>query len=456
MTTDITLDGTTLTCEQVGAVARGEARVAVGSTAAAQAAWRASSQLHGPVYGRTTGVGANKDVAVHEQGLDLVRSHAGGAGPMVEEERARAMLVIRLNQILRGGSGVNPGVLPVLAYAINGGFTPPVRLYGAIGTGDLTALSTAALCLTGEVPWRRASWSPEKEPSFALSGSDALPFMSANAMTLGDAALACAGLRPLLEASIGVAAQSWRAVDASDEPLEQPVQDARRHPGQARVATRLRRLLVPGPSPRLQDPYGYRALPQVHGAAFDALDTAEQVVTTDMNSAAENPLIAGGRAWHNGNFHTAPVALALDGLRAALVQTASLSTARLATMMEPAYTGLIPFLADRPGASGALILEYVAYDALATLRNLAAPVTLGGAVLSRSVEDHAGFGTQAARACLATREPYEIVLACELVAAVRAQRQRGRSSDVPLDPRMEDRPLDADIEAARTALPAFA
>ncbi|GAA4578222.1 aromatic amino acid ammonia-lyase [Planotetraspora phitsanulokensis] len=456
MTTDITLDGTTLTCEQVGAVARGEARVAVGSTAAARAAWHASGQLHGPVYGRTTGVGANKDVAVHEQGLDLARSHAGGAGPLVGEDRTRAMMVIRLNQLLRGGSGVNPGVLPVLAYAINEGFTPPVRLYGAIGTGDLTALSTTALCLTGEVPWRRAPWSPDQAPSFALSGSDALPFMSANAMTLGDAALACAGLRPLLGASIGVAAHSWRAVDASDEPLEQPVQDARRHPGQARVATRLRRLLTPGPSPRLQDPYGYRALPQVHGAAFDALDMAERVVTTDMNSAAENPLIAGGRAWHNGNFHTAPVALALDGLRAALVQTASLSTARLATMMEPAYTGLIPFLADRPGASGALILEYVAYDALATLRNLAAPVTLGGAVLSRSVEDHAGFGTQAARACLATLEPYEIVLACELVAAVRAQRQRGLSCDVPLDPRMEDRPLDADIEAARAALPGFA
>ncbi|GII55664.1 histidine ammonia-lyase [Planotetraspora thailandica] len=460
MTTDITLDGTTLTCEQVRVVARGRARVALGSTAAAQAAWEAASRLQGPVYGRTTGVGANKDVALPEQGLGLLRSHAGGAGPLVDDERARAMLVVRLNQLLRGGSGADPGLLPALADTINGGFTPPVRLYGAIGTGDLTALATAALCLAGEIPWRRAPWSPPEEPSFPVSGSDALPFISANAMTLGDAALACAQLRPLLDASIGVAAQSWRAVDASGEPLEQPVQDARRHPGQARVATRLRRLLVPGPSsPRLQDPYGYRALPQVHGAAFDALDTAEHAVTTDMNSAAENPLIAGGRAWHNGNFHTAPVALALDGLRAALVQTASLSTARLATLMEPAYTGLVPFLAERPGASGALILEYVAYDALATLRHLAAPVTLGGAVLSRSVEDHAGFGTQAARACLAAREPYEIVLACELVAAVRARRQRGIAIEPPLDVldgRLEDRSLEADIEAARAALPSLA
>ncbi|WP_062435714.1 aromatic amino acid lyase [Herbidospora daliensis] len=437
-TRTVLLDGSTLTCDEVRAVGYGTAKVELGSVSRAEDAFAAAREQTGPVYGRTTGVGANKDVEVHEPGLDLLRSHAGGAGPLVGPARATAMLTVRLNQLLRGGSGINPALLPVLAEAINGGAAPPIRLYGAIGTGDLTALSTTALCLLGETPWTG--------PRFPLASADALPFISSNALTLADAALACADLARLLEASVRVAARTWRAAGASVEPLAYEVQRARRHPGQARVAAALSALLDDcSPAGRLQDPYGYRALPQVHGAAFDALDVARRAVEIDMNSAAENPLIAGEAAWHNGNFHTAPVALALDALRAALVQTASLSTARLATLMEPAYTGLLPFLAGSPGGSGALILEYVAHDALASLRQLAAPVTLGGAVLSRSVEDHAGFGTQAARACLAAREPYEIILACELVAADRALAIR--AGDHPAD-----RSLEADIEAARSAL----
>lgn len=109
--------------------------------------------------------------------------------------------------------------------------------------------------------------------------------------------------------------------------------------------------------------------------------------------------------------------------------------------MDPAYTGRLPFLADRPGASGALILEYVAQDALADLRHLANPATTGTAVISRGVEDHAGFATQAARHTLRCLEPLEIVLACERTAAVRA-----------LHTPAPDRPLTADLEASRTAL----
>ncbi len=207
------------------------------------------------------------------------------------------------------------------------------------------------------------------------------------------------------------------------------------------MAARLRGLLAHEPTTRVQDPYGYRAFAQVHGAAMDALDRATTTVEIDLNASTENPLFAEGLAWHNGNFHAAPVALALDALRAALVQTAQLSTARLATLMDPAYTGHLPFLADRPGASGVLILEYVAQDALAELRHLANPVTTGTAVISRSAEDHAGFATQAARHALRCLEPLEIVLACERTAATRA-----------LHASAPDRPLTADLETSRQAL----
>ncbi|SEG93592.1 histidine ammonia-lyase [Nonomuraea solani] len=423
------LDGAGLTCAQVHEVAYDGARVTITSLDRARAAWVTAQQLTGPVYGQSTGVGANKDVTFEPPGLglDLLRSHVCGAGPPVEPARARAMLVVRLNQLLAGGSGIDPAVCPVLADAINTGHTPPLHAYGAIGTGDLTALSATALCLLGELPWHHdpgpatdrpgASVPP---PLFALAASDSLPFISSGAATLADAALACHRLRLLLEAAIDVAAVSFTAVDASAEPLAAAVQEARPHPGQAVVAARLRGLLAREGVSRVQDPYGYRALAQVHGATLDLLNRAMATIETDLNSATENPLIAGDLAWHNGNFHSAPVALALDALRAALVQTAQLSTARLASLMDPAYTGRLPFLSDRPGGSGALILEYVAQDALAELRHLATPVTTGTAVISRGTEDHAGFATQAARHTLRSLEPLELILACERTAALRA------------------------------------
>ncbi|MEV0378641.1 aromatic amino acid ammonia-lyase [Nonomuraea sp. NPDC050643] len=417
------LDGAGLTCAQVHEVAYGGTRVTIASLDRARASWATAQGLTGPLYGQSTGVGANKDVTLEPPGLglDLLRSHVCGAGPPIEPERARAMLVVRLNQLLAGGSGVDPAVCPVLAEAINGGHTPPLHTYGAIGTGDLTSLSATALCLLGELPWHGGS-SAGPVPAFPLAPSDALPFISSGAATLADAALACHRLRRLLEAAVDVAAVSFTAVDASAEPLAAAVQEARPHPGQAVVATRLRGLLARNGATRVQDPYGYRAFAQVHGAALDALDRAVATIEIDLNASAENPLISGELAWHNGNFHSAPVALALDALRAALVQTAQLSTARLTTLMDPAYTGRLPFLADRPGASGALIFEYVAQDALAELRHLAAPVTMGTAVISRGAEDHAGFATQAARHTLRCLEPLEIVLACEHAAATRALR----------------------------------
>lgn len=440
------LTGAGLTCAQVHSIAYGAATVGLGSLDAAWRSFSAAQELTGPVYGQSTGVGANKAVEVVEGGLDLLRSHAAGAGPPIGPERARAMLAVRLNQLLAGGSGIDPRVLPVLAEAINSGATPPVRTYGAIGTGDLTALSVTTLCLLGELAWEslhlpttsgELAW---EGPRFPLASSDALPFISSGAATLADAALACHRLTGLLEQAVEVAAHSFRAVSASAEPLAAAVQEARRQPGQAATAARLRDLLA-ADAARIQDPYGYRAFAQVHGTAVTAASRAVETVEIDLNAATENPLIAGSLAWHNGNFHAAAVAHALDGLRTAVASAAQLSTARLATLMEPEYTGRLPFLAARPGGNGVLILEYVAQDALAELRHLAGPVSTGTAVISRGVEDHASFATQAARLALRCVEPLEVVFACELVAARRA-----------LGEPEPDRPVTVDLDEARAEL----
>ncbi len=499
------LDGTSLTCAQVTDAARGRLRVEIAEPgrqrASAAAQFAAVAAGRQPVYGRTTGVGANRglpvaagDSAVH--GLRLLRSHAGGGGPLLAAELGRAMLVVRANQIAAGGSGVAAGVLDVLADCINRGLSVPVPRYGAIGTGDLTALAVTALCLLGERDWLAAGEligaagqrggaaalpggsaggrdSQTGPPRFALAPGDALAFLSSNAATLGEAALACRDLDELLHAAMAIAALSHRAVDASAEPYAAAVQVARPHPGQRAVAATMRALLGggAGPAARIQDPYAYRALPQVHGPALDAVRRAEQTVTSELNAAAENPLIdvAGQAVWHNGNFHTGYAGLALDAVRAALFQAAALSAARLGTLVEPAFTGQRPFLAAGPQpSSGIMVLEYVSHAAIADIRQLASPAALGSAVLSRGVEEHAGFSTQSAQATTDVAGAYRVVLACELVAAVRALRLRGLRLDgsalatpfaraaamLPADP--ADRPLDGDLAAAQQLLPEMA
>jgi histidine ammonia-lyase len=477
----VRLDGRTLSCPRVRGLARGTVTATVSRSGRqrAAAAARTAAELAGSrgIYGRSTGVGANRDqkvaasdVAAH--GLRLLRSHAGGGGPLIAAEFSRAMLVVRVNQIAAGGSGVDPGVLDPLLEVVNNGLAVAVPRYGAIGTGDLTALAVTALCLLGERDWLP---SQARQPRFALAPADALAFLSSNAATIGEAALACADLEELLGAAVVIAAMSHRAVTASIEPYAEPVHLVKNYRGQRVVAAMLRGLLsddiavsgASGSGRRIQDPYGYRALPQVHGPAMDAVTSASRTVAVELNAAAENPLIdvAGAAVWHNGNFHAAYTGLALDAARAALFQTAALSAARLGTLVEPAFTGLAPFLAtDRAPSSGIMILEYVSHSAVADLRRLAAPAALGSAVLSRGVEEHAGFATQSARATTEVVDAYRIVLACELVAAVRALRLRDLRPGSPvlgaafdlvasaLPAETHDRPLDADLAIAQTVL----
>lgn len=474
----IVIDGTALTCSQVTAIARHDVPVDLDASGVerARAAWEAVGRIarRRTVYGRTTGVGANRHVLIDgdeasgeaDHGLRLLRSHAGGAGPLISRELARATLAVRLNQFAAGGSGVHPDLLGVLTRALNNGLSPAIPSYGAIGTGDLTALASTALCILGERPWQGGGGLPP----YRLDSSDALAFISSNAATLGEAAIACAELRDLLDAAVVVSALSFTAVHGSDEPYGVPVHEARPHPGQRAVAALMRTLLTdePGTPARIQDPYAYRALPQVHGPAMDAAGQLERMLTVEMNAASENPLVdvAGDDVWHNGNFHTVGVGLALDAARVALFQTAALTAARLGTLMEPSFTGLRPFLAAGPeSSSGVMILEYAAHAAIADIRRHAAPAALGTAVLSRGLEEHAGFSTQSARATTDAVAAYRVVVACELVAAVRALTMRGEPPKgeilrtayervaAAIDPDTADRPLDADIEAAEHLLP---
>ncbi|MFF4035687.1 aromatic amino acid ammonia-lyase [Streptomyces sviceus] len=477
----VVLDGIGLGVADVVRLADGSARPVPGTDAMKRVteSWDAARQIAatGRVYGRSTGVGANRneDVpteAAAEHGLRLLRSHAGAIGEELPARQVRAMLAVRANQLLAGGAGLRPTVVTALCEALENGAYPVVNEFGSVGTGDIAALAQVGLALAGEHPWRETG-APEPQP---LDNNDALAFISSNALTLGQAALALHELRGLVEATQVVGALSLLAVDGSHEAYAAPVHAARPHRGSAEVARRMRKLIgaEDRPTPplgRIQDPYGFRCLPQIHGPAQDAADALEEVIAIEINAAAENPLISPEdmAAYHHGGFYQAQLALALDHFRLALTQVARLSTSRLSTLNEPVFTRLRPFLADQePASSGVMILEYAAGAALGDLRAFSAPASLGHAVLSRGVEEQASFASLAARQTLRACGAYRLVVGCELVAAVRALRQRGLrpDPDLPVGRALElaeavlaqdtaDRPLTGDVTAAAALLDRF-
>ncbi|MFE2569381.1 aromatic amino acid ammonia-lyase [Streptomyces mirabilis] len=517
----VVLDGCSTGVTDIVRLADGAARPVPGTEAMkrVEQSWDAARQIAatGRVYGRSTGVGANRneDVpteAAAEHGLRLLRSHAGAIGEELPARQVRAMLAVRANQLLAGGAGLRPTVVTALCEALETGAYPVVNEFGSVGTGDIAALAQVGLALVGEHPWRGPERGvppqvqapsvqtqrpsplglgervtsfgeevssvgqglpPEPQP---LDNNDALALISSNALTLGQSALALDELRGLIEATQVVAALSLLAVDGSHEAYAAPVHAARPHKGSVEVARRMRELIgaADRPTPplgRIQDPYGFRCVPQIHGPAQDAADALEEVLVVEINAAAENPLISPEdmAAYHHGGFYQAQLALALDHFRLAVTQVARLSTSRLSTLNEPAYTRLRPFLADHePASSGVMILEYAAAAALGDLRAFSAPASLGHAVLSRGVEEQASFASLAARQTLRACGAYRLVVGCELVSAVRALRQRDLRPDpeLPVGRAMElaesvlgldqtDRPLTDDVTAAAALLDRF-
>ena len=482
----MSIDGWTLTCSRLAAQVDGPVRVrlSVAARRRSEASFRAAraAVTQRPVYGRTTGVGANRGIGVDAgdlvagaaHTLALLRSHATSAGPLRSQARVRAMLVVRLNQLAAGGSGVSTVAIDALAAMINADALPPIREHSGIGTGDLTALATTALGLLGEVPLAR----PLRPVVFGVH--DALPFFSSNAATLADAAIATTRLQVLAKAGLAVAALTGLAVSANFEAFGPVVERATPGAGARRVCQTILSLCDPDgtgvPDPmRIQDPFAMRCLPQVNGLLLDALNQLDGVVSSHLNVAAENPVIVSSPddqmpavVAHHGGFHIPAVSLACDSAAIAVAQSVPLLLGRLAMLIDPAATGLPAFLGDgTPGASGVMMLEYLAASALADLRSSAAPASLGSVTLSRGMEEHASFASQAAVQLLETADAYATALACELLAAVRAVRMRGlpvpdsgwgavlRACD-ELGTSTVDRDLTDDLAKAELLLPALA
>lgn len=253
--------------------------------------------------------------------------------------------------------------------------------------------------------------------------------------------------------------------------LDERVQAARGVPGQVAVAARMRELLAGSMSDAgvadraVQDPYPFRVLPQVDGVSFDAHAALERVLARELNARSENALIEAGEVLPNGNFHAAELGAALDGLRAALAQSASLIAARVSALLDPRMSGLTPFLARHPGLeSGAMMLEYTAHAAAAEARLLAGAMASQTVSASLGVESHASLAATAARHAELTLEAIRVLVATELVVAVRALTLAGRepagagtralfeAATRVLPSGLEDRALGGDVDLAAGVL----
>lgn len=421
-------------------------RVAAGAAAAQRLAGQR------PVYGRSTGVGANRSVAVQDADGQLhrvLRSHATSLGEPREPVRVRAMVAVRIAQLARGGSGLSPVAFDGLVDGLNRDGLPMVLEGGSIGTGDLTALATIGVWLLDDPD------GPRVRPG------DALALISSNAAVLGDAALGMRGLHPLAAAALPIASLTLRAIRGNVEAFGPAVEDATPFPGAVQVCRRMRQLLADDgydeQAARIQDPFGLRAMPQGHGVLFDALERAGSVVQAMVNAPSENPVFDEQHGvTHHGAFHAAYLAHAVESLLGALVQAAQLGMGRIVVLASPDLTGVPAFLADgTPGASGTMGVEFVAAAALARLRALATSASTGTVTISRGLEDHASFASVSVGNLLSAVDAYRELLACELFTAARALQLADRLPTWPeLGPlrpglgQVADRDLSPDLRTA--------
>jgi len=390
----------------------------------------------------------------------------------------RAMMFARACGMAVGGSGVSPPVLDALLGALNARVHPVVPSIGSIGVADLAPLSHIALVLVGEgraeyegefvaggEALRRASLAPA-----TLAAKDGLSLISANAATVGHAALVLRDCADALDAFNVAAALTFEGFRANLSPLDPRVQSARPARGQTHVAMRLSELLVgsalwqPGAARRVQDPVSFRCLTQVHGAALAALHTARDDVELELNSAADSPLViaADAQMLSNGNFHVPALALAFDGLRLALAHVATMCVARCQRSYSPAFTDLpLQLTTLGPEHSGFATIQKTLTALLNDVRHLANPASLDSIPVSEAVEDHAPMAANVVARTAAMVPLLHYLAAIELMTAAQAVDLRemdrstlGMGAAAAYDAvrarvamLVEDRPLGPDVEA---------
>jgi histidine ammonia-lyase len=469
----------------VVAVARDGARLELGSAArarvaAARAVVERLARGDAPVYGLNTALGARSGMRLAPDELEAFQARvplgrAAGLGPELAPDVVRALLAARASGLAQGGAGVSPHVLDGLLALLARDVVPVVPAVGSIGAGDLPPLAAVALVLLGRGEATHDGRRLAGEAALAAAGlaplrlgaKDGLALVSGNAVAAGHGALVVHDARVVLDAALAAAALSLEGFRGNPSAFDARVAAARPAPGQEDAAARLRALLAgsglhaAGAPRRLQDPLSFRCLPAIGGAALDAVARLAACVEVELTAAADNPVVlAEHREMRStGNFHTAAVALAAEGLGLALAQLASSALQRVARLLEPRHSGLplglTPSGGDRTGL-GPLGLPLTAL--WAEIRRHAAPACLEPVSLADGIEDHAPHTPAVLQKTAQLVAAAARVVAIELAVAAQAVDLRG---DVTLRPPLaavhgavraevafvdDDRPLGTEVE----------
>jgi histidine ammonia-lyase len=446
---EIVLDGGPLPLAAVRDVGRGGARVTLG-TRARQRLERGRAVVEsilagdGQVYGVNTGFGHLKDIRIpkdrlEELQINLIRSHCAGVGPALPADATRVLMLLRAHVLAGGHSGVRPAVVEALLAHLNAGLLPIIPEQGSVGaSGDLAPLSHLVLALIGEgevvregrrMPAAEALRAAGVEP-LRLAPKEGLALINGTQMITAVGALALFEAEEVMLAADVAGACTLEALRGSHRAFDARLHDLRPHPGQVASAANLRNLLAGSaiaPSHadcgRVQDAYSLRCMPQVHGAARDGIRFARSILEVEVNAVTDNPIVFPdeGDLLSGGNFHGQPPALALDVLAIAAAQLAGISERRVERLMNPAFSGLPPFLTRDPGVnSGLMMAQVTAASLVSENKILAHPASVDSIPTEAGQEDHVSMGPIAARKARAVVRHALQVVAIELLASCQA------------------------------------
>jgi histidine ammonia-lyase len=402
-------------------------------------------------YGINTGFGKLSDVRIGPDQLEalqrnLIRSHACGIGEPLPVDEVRAMLLLRANVLAKGLSGVRPVVLETLVAMLNHQVHPVVPARGSVGaSGDLAPLAHLALALIGEGEVFYGDQRMAAATALARAGIELLTLRAKEGLALLNGTQAMAGVGGLaiaravrvVELFDLAGAMSLEALMGTPTAFDARIHEARPHAGQVAAAKHLRDLLVGSEireshrhgDPRVQDAYCLRCMPQVHGAVRGALQHAREVIEIEAGSATDNPLIFTGsdpEILSGGNFHGAPLALAVDYAAIALADLMSISERRTDRLINPDINeGLPPFLSRAAGVSSGLMIVHVAAAALLSeAKVLSHPSSVDSVPTSGGKEDHVSMGMTGALKLRQVVSNAEHVLAIELICAAQGLEYR--------------------------------
>ncbi|WP_299210344.1 histidine ammonia-lyase [uncultured Dokdonia sp.] len=405
-----------------------------------------------PLYGINTGFGSLCNVAIKNEHLrelqeNLMRSHACGTGDYVPKSIVKLMILLKVQSLSYGHSGVHIDTVERLIDFYNLDILPVIYTQGSLGaSGDLAPLAHLSLPLIGE----GQVWD-ENEPAFAkaiLEKHHLIPIKLQSkeglALLNGTQFMVAYGVDALLKShklsylADMIGAISIDAFNCNLSPFDPLVHYVRPHRGQIKTAERIQEFLADSEIAKtekvnVQDPYSFRCIPQVHGASKDTIVFASKTFKTEMNSVTDNPNIFAedDKIISGGNFHGQPLALALDFLAIAVAELGSISERRTYQLIS-GLRDLPPFLVDNPGLhSGMMIPQYTAASIVSQNKQLATPASVDSIVSSNGQEDHVSMGANAATKLHKVVENLETILAIELLNASQALHFRAPSKTSP-------------------------